>query len=333
MRGSNFELRAPDPRWEPPTIVTAPGAFAMPIGPVFSDFAESAHFLLETVGEDVIRTIPRFFYKYRGVEKIAEGQKADRGLAACRAILRHLRLCSWPGILSGRRSRSAASRCHRAAQALRTVFAELERLRHHAAVITGICHSTALAVATSQAALMEENLLRLSCELSGHRYLFGLIKPGGLTRDLSEDDCQHLATVLVGIAERLRKLHQMLRYSSSFLDRLEEVGIITTENAVAYGLVGPIARASGLARDIRKLFPYAAYATCEFRSSRRAGRRRLCAPSHIVPRSRAIGRDHSRHPAVTASRSGLRRSAQMAGGRRTRRRRSARRCRVPLGST
>ena len=67
-------LRAPDPRWEPPTIVTAPGAFAMPIGPVFSDFAESAHFLLETVGEDVIRTIPRFFYKYRGVEKIAEGQ-------------------------------------------------------------------------------------------------------------------------------------------------------------------------------------------------------------------------------------------------------------------
>ena len=75
-----ISLRAPDPRWEPPTIVTAPGAFAMPIGPVFSDFAESAHFLLETVGEDVIRTIPRFFYKYRGVEKIAEGQKADRAL-------------------------------------------------------------------------------------------------------------------------------------------------------------------------------------------------------------------------------------------------------------
>jgi Ni,Fe-hydrogenase III large subunit len=56
----------------------------------------------------------------------------------------------------------------------------------------------------------------------------------------------------------------MLRYSSSFLDRLEEVGIITTENAVAYGLVGPIARASGLARDIRKLFPYAAYASVNF---------------------------------------------------------------------
>ena len=46
------------------------------------------------------------------------------------------------------------------AQALRTVFAELERLRSHAAAITGICNSTALAVATSQAALIEESLLR-----------------------------------------------------------------------------------------------------------------------------------------------------------------------------
>ncbi len=94
--------RDPDPQWKPPMVVEAPGAFAMPIGPVFSDFAESAHFLLETVGEDVIRTIPRLFYKYRGVEKIAEGERVDRvlllaerfsgsaafahGLAFCQAV-------------------------------------------------------------------------------------------------------------------------------------------------------------------------------------------------------------------------------------------------------
>jgi formate hydrogenlyase subunit 5 len=260
---NQLELRAPDPRWEPPTIVTAPGAFAMPIGPVFSDFAESAHFLLETVGEDVIRTIPRFFYKYRGIEKIAEGQKTDQALllaerfSGTSAFAHGLAFCQAIESICGVDVPPRA-------QALRTVFAELERLRHHAAAITGICHSTALAVATSQAALIEENLLRLSCEVSGHRYLFGLIKPGGLTRSLPEEACDQLATVLVGIAERLRKLHQMLRYSGSFLDRLEEVGIITTDKAAVYGLVGPIARASGLARDIRKLFPYAAYGTVKF---------------------------------------------------------------------
>ncbi len=256
-------LRELDPRWEPPTIVTAPGAFAMPIGPVFSDFAESAHFLLETVGEDVIRTIPRFFYKYRGVEKIAEGQKVDRVLllaerfSGISAFAHGLAFCQAVEAICGIDPPPRAL-------ALRTVFAELERLRHQAAVITGICNSTALAVATSQAALVEEDLLRLSCEVAQHRYLFGLVEPGGLSRDIPDDACDHLAESVAHLAMRLCALHQLLRYSSSFLDRLEEVGIVSVESALSYGLVGPIARASGVARDIRKLFPYAAYASANF---------------------------------------------------------------------
>ena len=258
-----FEPRELQPRWQPPRIVTAPGAFAMPIGPVFSDFAESAHFLLETVGEDVIRTIPRFFYKYRGVEKIAEGQKLDRVLllaeqfSGTSAFAHGLAFCQAAEAICGIEVPPRA-------RALRTVFAELERLRHHAAAITGICNSTALAVATSQAAIIEEHLLRLSCAVGRHRYLFGLVIPGGVSRDMSNEDCLHLATTVGGVAERQRDLHQMLRYSSSFLDRLEEVGIVSTENAVAYGLVGPIARASGVTRDIRKLFPYAEYGNVDF---------------------------------------------------------------------
>jgi formate hydrogenlyase subunit 5 len=255
--------RDPDPQWKPPTVVEAPGAFSMPIGPVFSDFAESAHFLLETVGEDVIRTIPRLFYKYRGVEKIAEGDCVERvvllaerfagtaafahGLAFCQAVET---IC---GIEVPPRGR-----------AFRTVFAELERLRHHAAAITGICNSTALAIATSQAALIEEDLLRLTCDVAQHRYLFGAIKPGGLACAVTDEACDALAVAVGAVADRLNELHEMLRYSSSFLDRLEEVGIIRTEDARSYGLVGPIARASGVARDLRKLFPYAAYDSLEF---------------------------------------------------------------------
>jgi hypothetical protein len=167
--------RDPEARWKPPTVVEALGAFAMPIGPVFSDFAESAHFLLETVGEDVIRTIPRLFYKYRGVEKVAEGQPIDRALllaerfSGTSAFAHGLAFCQAVEAICGIEVPPRS-------QALRTVFAELERLRHHAAVITGICNSTALAVATSQAALIEEDLLRLTCEAVQHRYFFGTVK-------------------------------------------------------------------------------------------------------------------------------------------------------------
>ena len=76
-----------------------------------------------------------------------------------------------------------------------------------------------------------------------HPYLFGVVIPGGVSRDLTNEECEHLVTTISALAERLRDLHQMLRYSSSFLDRLEEVGIVRIEQAIAYGLVGPVARA------------------------------------------------------------------------------------------
>jgi formate hydrogenlyase subunit 5 len=255
--------RAADAAWRPPRALLEPGSFAMPVGPVFSDFAESAHFLLETVGEDVARTIPRFFYKYRGVEKLAEGQSVDGVLllaerfSGTSAIAHALAFCQAVEAIYGVDPPPRA-------KALRVLFAELERLRHHAAVISGICNSTALAIATSQAALIEEELLRLSSEAVRHRYLFGVVKPGGVTRDLDDFKRRHLATSVKQIAEKLKNLHRMLRYSSSFLDRLEEVGVISAENVLSYGLVGPIARASGLARDIRKLRPYASYEDVSF---------------------------------------------------------------------
>ncbi len=73
-RQTHFERR-PQEDWRPKLVVQDPGAFAMPVGPVYEGgVGESVHFLLETVGEDVIRAVPRLFYKYRAVEKIAEGK-------------------------------------------------------------------------------------------------------------------------------------------------------------------------------------------------------------------------------------------------------------------
>jgi len=258
-----MERRLPQPEWQPPTVVEAPGAFSMPIGPVFSDFAEAAHFVLETVGEDVIRTIPRFFYKYRGVEKIAEGQPADGALllaerfSGTAALAHGLAFCQAVETICG-------IAVPQRALTLRSMLAELERLRHHAGTIAAICNSTALAVANAQAALVEEELLRLSAETVRHRYLFGAVVPGGLALDLSDAQCRRLAAGAEDAAGKLRELRRMLTFSSSFLDRLEEVGFVSREAALAYGVVGPIARASGVARDMRRLFPYAAYAGADF---------------------------------------------------------------------
>jgi len=250
--------REPDLHWQPRRIVEAPGAFAMPIGPIFSGVTESVHFLLETVGEDVIRAIPRLFYKYRAVEKMAEGQSVQDALllaerfAATTAFAHALAFCQAVENICG-------IEVPERARVLRVLFAELERLRHHAGAIQEICESTALVVANNQAAILEEELLRLAGAFTGHRYLFGLAVPGGLNCTFEDGACREAVRQAQTILKRLDQLEKMLRTSSSFLDRLEEVGFVSEQDVRNYGLVGPVARASGVARDLRQVQPYSGY--------------------------------------------------------------------------
>ena len=262
-RQIHFEKR-PQKDWRPMLVVRDPGAFAMPVGPVYEGgIGESVHFLLETVGEDVVRAVPRLFYNYRAVEKIAEGRTvtdvlllAERfsarsafahSLAYCQAVekVSHLAIPQRAG-------------------SLRVALCELERLRHHAGVIEGICRSTALSVSEAHAAIAEEQLLRASCAFTGHRYLFGLNTPGGLRRDFDSPECRNLLHAVDLAAAALQRLEDRLRLTSSFLDRLENVGIVSPDGARDLNLVGPVGRASGLSRDLRQLVPYSAYQRYRF---------------------------------------------------------------------
>ncbi len=254
----HFEKR-PQNDWRPTLVVQDPGAFAMPVGPVYEGgVGESVHFLLETVGEDVIRAVPRLFYNYRAVEKIAEGKAVSDVLllaerfSAKSAFAHSLAYCQ---AIENAAHREIPPRARR----LRVVLCELERLRHHAGAIEGICQSTALGVSEAHAAIVEEQLLRASCHFAGHRYLFGLNTPGGLRREFDAEACSDLLNAVDHAASKLRGLEERLRYSSSFLDRLEDVGDVSPESARDLDLVGPIGRASGIRRDLRRECPYSGY--------------------------------------------------------------------------
>jgi formate hydrogenlyase subunit 5 len=251
--------RRPNQAWRPTLVVKDPGAFAMPVGPVYEGgLGESVHFLLETVGEDVIRAVPRLFYKHRAVEKIAEDKSILDGLllaerfAAKSAFAHSLAFCHAV-------EKAADIEIPTRAVRLRVALSELERLRHHAGAIEAICQSTALNVSEAQAAIVEEQLLRTSCWFSGHRYLFGVNTPGGLRRDFETESCRKMLSAVDQAAAELRRIEDRLRYTSSFLDRLEDVGVIDPASARDLDLAGPVGRASGLVNDLRKVHPYGGY--------------------------------------------------------------------------
>jgi len=255
--------RKPKSNWRPRRVLDAPGAFVMPIGPIYSSEAESSHFLLETIGEEIIRAFPRLFFKYRGVEKSAEGRSVEDTLLLAERFAGTTAF-SHAFTFSLAVEKLGKEDVPRRAKLLRVFIAEMERFRHHIGVIEGICNATGLVVAASQAGIMEEKILRMSAKLTGHRYFFGLAVPGGLSRDIETSACKNILEEIKEILLNLKKLEKLLNTTSSFLDRLEEVGIITQSQAQEFELAGPVARGSDFCNDIRHLQPYSLYESFEF---------------------------------------------------------------------
>lgn len=249
--------------WRPKRVLEEVGAFVMPVGPIYSAEAESALFLLETVGEDVVRAVPRLFYKYRAIEKLAEGTSSDdalllaercagtsaigNGLGYCRAV-----------------ERAAGIDPPARALVLRAFCAELERIRHHVTSIRAICESTSLSVAASQMLWLEEQLLRITGELCGHRYFFGVLAVGGLLRDIDDVALDRAVAAVRALSGTIERMNDALQHSSSFLDRLEGVGVVDEKATRTFELVGPFARAAGVSTDMRIIQPYEPYQDLEF---------------------------------------------------------------------
>jgi Ni,Fe-hydrogenase III large subunit/Ni,Fe-hydrogenase III component G len=253
------EQRGLGEAWEPRRILHQEGSIAFPVGPIWADYNEAGLWLLETPGEQIYESQTRLFYKYRAVEKIAEGQLPERGarlaehFSGSSAFAQAFAYCQ---------ALEKIARCEvpPRAHALRAVFAELERIRYHAATIAEIAGSTSLVVGKSMSQEIEERMLRLTAEVCGHRYLFGVCAPGGLALD---PGAAALATLREGVADAAKefaRLERLFVHTSSYLDRIEEMGTLRPEVADLYGVVGPVARASARRVDLRRSLPYGAYA-------------------------------------------------------------------------
>lgn len=244
--------------WQPRRLLDEPGALAFPVGPVWGDYADAGLWLLESPGEQIRQAHTRLFYKYRGVEKIVEGRTPEHALLLAERFSGNAAFAHAWGFCQALEKLSGCAVPPRA-QALRMIFAELERIRYHTSTIAQLAGATALSVAKAMGQEIEEKLLRLTGEVCGHRYFYGVAIPGGVAFAPEAAGLGRLAAGTAQAAADLAELDRLLTRSSSFLDRIEEMGTLTPELAEIYGVVGPVARASGRSLDLRRALPYGDY--------------------------------------------------------------------------
>ncbi|MHB1320885.1 MAG: hydrogenase large subunit [Acidithiobacillus ferrivorans] len=248
--------------YAPPTMPEVRGDQVQDLywGPIRADVVETGEFHFSYIGEAILHYHPRLFFKHRGMEARFAGQRAEaavflaervsgvgsvgHALAYCQAVE-----SAWGIEVPAR------------AQLLRVILAELERLYNHFHYFGLLAKTTTLKVGSATGFLLEERVKQLAGQLTGSRFLRSLLTVGGLRRDLQ---AEHLASALENIIDEgeayLTRLHQ----TASHLDRLMGTGILSKEGAFDQGATGPVARASGLDRDLRRDHPYAAYDKLRF---------------------------------------------------------------------
>jgi formate hydrogenlyase subunit 5 len=228
----------------------------LPFGPVRADVLESGEFIFFYIGEAILHYHPRLFFKHRGMEKRFQGIPAERGVVLAERVSG---VGSVAHALAYCQAVEAAANCDVPARALflRVLLAEMERLYNHLHYLGHLCHTTTLKVGEAEGKLLEERAKQLNTRLTGSRLLRSILTIGGLRRDLSPKGW--LGAELEKLRETYSVYARRLESTDSHLDRLITTGNLDRRVAFDQGATGPVDRASGLDRDLRRDHPYAAY--------------------------------------------------------------------------
>ena len=237
-------------------------SYKIPMGPYHPALEEPYKLDLICTGETVTDAKLHIGFNFRGIEHLAETRNYIQVIALMERVcgicsnIHTLTLCQ---AMEGLTALTPPPR----AQYIRVVMAELERLHSH--VLWAGIAAKLMGFKTMFMTCFElrEKVMDILQAISGNRVNYSMNRVGGVNRDI--DDPQAVLKMIEALeAEMVRTVIPIFTTSSTARSRCAGIGILTHEKAISCGVVGPVARASGVGQDIRKAAPYAAYAEMEF---------------------------------------------------------------------
>jgi NADH-quinone oxidoreductase subunit D len=219
--------------------------------------------LLELDGEIIAKATPEIGYLHRGDEKIAEAMHYNQFVPYTDRLdylaplsnnvayaLAVEKLMGWELPPRGK--------------AIRLICCELSRISSHLLGI-GVFGMDVGAMTIFLYTFTEREKIYNLCELlTGARFTTSYTRVGGQTRDLPEGFIPDTKRFLDELPPVIDEIDSLLSRNRIFVDRLRNVGVISKEAAISYGLSGPNLRASGIDHDLRKRHPYLDYEKYDF---------------------------------------------------------------------
>lgn len=235
----------------------------IPIGPYHPLQEEPEFFTLTVEGEKVVGIDVRMGYNHRGIEKLSEMKTFDQSTFV---IERICGICSTSHPFAYTRAVEdiACLEVPERAKYIRTIIAEGERIHSHLLWLGLAGHFLGYNTIYMWVWKLREEVLDVMEILSGNRNNYAMFKPGGVRRDIKSEDIPGVIKKLDSIVPTLEMLKNAILDDPVLHARLKGVGVLSKEDAINYGALGPTSRASGVARDVRKDSPYGVYDRVEW---------------------------------------------------------------------
>jgi NADH-quinone oxidoreductase subunit D len=239
------------------------GSTIVNIGPSHPATHGTVQVVAELSGERILRADVHCGYLHRGFEKECESHTwhnlipyVDR-LNYCSALINDFAYCDAVEKLMGV---EITPRC----RYLRTLLAEYSRIADHLTCTAAALMELGAMTAFLYLVTLRDYVYEHLAQLTGARVTYTFGRVGGLARDLPDGWLTRLEEILREYDTFTGRVHGLVDRNRIFIDRMRDVGVLSTADAVNWGFTGPILRSTGVARDLRKDTPYLAYPELDF---------------------------------------------------------------------
>ncbi len=151
------------------------------------------------------------------------------------------------------------------AEYIRVLVMELNRIINHLVAIGSLLMDLGASTMMMWGFRERERALQLFEMLCGARMTFSYMRIGGVREDLPEGFMPKLNELIIDMEKRIDDYEQLINGNEIFLMRMKNIGVISAQEAINYGMTGPTLRGSGVDYDIRRLEPYSIYPDLDFK--------------------------------------------------------------------
>jgi NADH-quinone oxidoreductase subunit D len=219
--------------------------------------------ILTLDGETVVKAVPDIGYLHSGFEKLGEDLDYNQYVTIVdrmNYISPFANEVAWHHVVEKLLGIELTPRC----KYLRTILGELARISDHLLCIGAAGLDLGAFTAFLYAFYQREVIYDIFETASGQRFHPSYTRVGGLMYDVTDDFVHKVRTFVKNFAKAHADITRLLNRNRIFLDRTRNIGVLSKAEAVNRSCTGPIARASGVVRDLRKDEPYLAYKDFDF---------------------------------------------------------------------